>query len=113
VPGPAVVGVQLNVQLAPPVAGAHVAPLSTLTSTAPTEPPPTSTDVPLTLIVLFVGTTAPSSGKPIVETGGERSPVAVLATRPGWIVVGSAPISANRLSVACCIAGVGGSLPRS
>src|SRR5215831_10293341 len=48
---PVTVGVHANVQFAVPVAADHVAPLSTLTSTARTEPPPASADVPLTLIV--------------------------------------------------------------
>src|SRR5262245_31506166 len=61
--GPGVVGVQLNVQLAVPVAGAHVVPPSTLTSTVPTEPA-ASAEVPLMLIGVLVGTTAASSGKP-------------------------------------------------
>src|SRR5580765_7438781 len=75
--GPLVAGVvQLNVQLAPPVAGDHVAPPSTLTSTPRTEPPPASADVPLTVSVVLVGTVAPSSGKPIVEVGAVTSAVA-------------------------------------
>src|SRR5262245_38616802 len=52
---PVTTGVHANVQFVEPVAGDHVVPPSTLTSTARTEPPPASADVPLTVIVVFVG----------------------------------------------------------
>src|SRR5262245_2776619 len=110
---PGTAGVHANVQFVVPVAAAHVAPPSTETSTWRTLPPPTSAEVPFTVIIVPVGYAPPSTGKPIVDAGGETSPVAVAETNPACIVVGCTPISANRFSVACCIRSTAGSWPRS
>jgi hypothetical protein len=46
---------------------------------------------------------APAAGEAIVEVGGVVSVEAVAATRPDCRVAGWTRISANRLTVACCI----------
>ena len=72
---------------------------------AATTPPPESVAVPLIVTVLPFAMVAPADGEVIVEVGGVVSVGAVAATRPDISVAGCTPIMANRLTVACCIAG--------
>src|SRR5580765_1230686 len=113
VTAPVVCGDHANDQLVVPVAGAHVAPPSTDTSTPRTLPPPTSAALPVIVVVAPAGTEPPSSGKPIDDVGALASPDAAAATSPDWSEPACAPISASRFTVACCIASTGASLPRS
>src|SRR5262249_21465397 len=94
---------QLYVQLARPLAGCHVAPPLTETSTPPTTPPPPSVAVPLMVTVLPWVRIEPPVGETIVEVGAVVSVDAVAATSPAWRVAGCTPMSANRFTVACCI----------
>src|SRR5215475_7507010 len=86
------------------VAGCQVVPPSVDTSTPATTPPPASLAVPLTVIAEPFGTVAPCAGDVIAEVGAVASADAVAAVRPGISVVGCAPMSANRFTVACCMA---------
>ena len=54
--------------------------------------------------VVFAGTDPPEAGEVIVETGGVVSAEAVAVVSPVRMVAGWAPMSANRFTVACCIA---------
>ena len=87
------------------VTGCQVEPPSADTSTPATTPPPESVAVPLIVTVLPLLRVAPADGEVIVEVGGAVSAGAVPATRPDISVAGCAPISASRLTVACCMAG--------
>jgi hypothetical protein len=98
-------GVQLYDHDDVPVAGCQVAPLSVETSTPATTPPPASDAVPVTCTAVPLVCVDPPLGELTVDVGGVWSVDAVAATRPGWIVVGCTPMSASRLTVACCIAG--------
>src|SRR5215471_5768192 len=113
VTAPGVCGVQAYVQFAFPVAGAHVVPPSTDTSTPPTLPPldspPASTAVPLIVTVTPAGVVPPLNGNPIDDVGGLASPEADAATRPARSAPACAPISASRFTVACCMASTGAS----
>src|SRR5215467_7518987 len=100
---PTAVGVQVYVQLPVPDAGCHVAP-SRETSTAPTTPPPASLAVPLIVMGTPNSITAPGTGDVIVDVGAVVSLDAVALTTPGMRLPGCAPMSAKRLTVACCIA---------
>src|SRR6185436_11692138 len=66
---PLAAGVQVNVQLSRPVAGCQVAPLSKLTSTAATTPPPPSVAVPLMTTGVPASSSAPDAGARITEPG--------------------------------------------
>src|SRR5215831_6330619 len=96
-------GVQLYDQDVVPVAGCHVAPLSVETSTPATTPPPVSDAVPVIVTAVPLVSVAPPVGAVILDEGGVWSVEAVAATRPACIVVGWTPMSAIRLSVACCM----------
>src|SRR6267378_2739366 len=101
VTAPSVEGLTLYVQFSLPAAGCHVAPPSMETSTPPTTPPPWSVAVP----DMVVGTPAcnPPDTVLTVVTGGVVSVDFVAGTSPGCNVPGCTPISANRLTVACCM----------
>ncbi|TMC02373.1 MAG: hypothetical protein E6J41_30315 [Chloroflexi bacterium] len=96
-----------------PVAGCHVAPLSVDTSTPATTPPPASVAVPVMVTVVPLVSVAPDAGEVMVEVGAVWSVDAVAATRPACIVVGWTPMSAIRLSVACCMLMSGSAGPMS
>ena len=49
----------------------------------------------------------------MVEVGGVVSVEAVAGTKPGLERAGWTPMSANRLTVACCMSRSGAALPRS
>src|SRR6185436_7297064 len=87
---------QLNDQFDVPVARVQVAPPLVDTSTPLSSPPPESTAVAV-----------------IVEVGASASVEAAVATSPAWIEPGWAPMSANRLTVACFIRTSAASDPRS
>src|SRR6266700_908121 len=95
-------GCQEYVQFSRPLAGCHVVPPSTETSTPPTTPPPISVAVPEMLTVLDC-IVEPPLGEVIVELGAVASVDAEAATRPVCRVAGRAPRSANKFTVACCI----------
>jgi len=78
-------------------------PPSTDTSTPPTIPPE-SPALPLIVTGDPKASVAPATGEPIVDDGGVVSDEALAGTRPASIVVGCTPMSARRLTVACCIA---------
>jgi len=107
--------VQVKDQDVVPAAGSQEAPPSVDTSTPETRPPPESAAVPAIVIDEPAATDAPLAGEVIVEVGGARSVDAVAATRPSCTcsVPGCAPMSAKRLTVACCIRRSAGSEPRS
>src|SRR5208283_5779146 len=84
------------------MAGCHGAPSSTETSTPATTPPPGSAAVPLIKIDPKAAV-EPFAGETIVELGGVVSVDAAAVVRPLWRVVGCTPMSAKRLTVACCI----------
>src|SRR5207248_11588553 len=67
---PGAAGVQLYVQFDVPVAGCHVEPPSTDTSTPATTPPPASLAGPVTATVVPCCTELPPAGAPIDELGG-------------------------------------------
>src|SRR5437867_10690896 len=100
---PVLVGVQAKLQFSRPVAGCHVLPPSTDTSTPPTTPPPASVALPVTVIGVPTGMFWPLTGNPTVDVGGVRSVLALAGERPGCSVPGCAAISANKLTVACCM----------
>src|SRR5215831_17757626 len=95
---PDLVGSQVNAHDARPLAGCHVAPPSTETST-PATTPPTSVAVPVT--VTGVPTCAPAGGL-MPELGGAVSVEAVAGSNPDCRLPGWQPISAKRFTVACC-----------
>src|SRR6188472_489928 len=105
-------GVQVYVQLARPLAGCHVLPLSTDTSTPPTTPP-VSDAVPAIVIVVPDWSEAPEVGAVIVEVAATVSVDAEAATRFGCSVLGCTFMSASRLTVACCMRASAAALPRS
>src|ERR671917_2689106 len=94
-------GVQVKLQFSRPVAVCQGPPLIE-TSTAPTLPPPASVAVPWT-VTLPACTDAPLVGEVIWEVGSVVSVEAVAWTRPDCRLPGWTPMSANRLTVACCI----------
>src|SRR6185503_2677384 len=101
VTAPVVAGFQLYDQLARPVAGCHVVPPSTETSMAPTAPP-TSAAVPV-MTVALCGRLAPAAGAVIVDVGAVVSVVAVATDSGACRFAGCTFMSANRLTVACCM----------
>src|SRR5450755_4697730 len=92
------------------LAGCQVVPPSVETSTPATTPPPASAAVPVMVTLLPSAMVAPAAGELIVELGGVVSLDAVVAVNPGSSVAGCAPMSASRLTVACCIFTSGGLL---
>src|SRR5947209_3364873 len=103
---PASVGVQAKVQFCRPVACCHVLPLSTDTST-PATPPPESAAVPVMVMAVPIGILWPLIGNVTVEVGGVRSVLGFAGNKPACNVPGCAPMSANRLTVACCMSALG------
>jgi hypothetical protein len=101
------------VQLSRPVAACQCAPPSVETSTAATIPPPVSVAVPVTVTLCPEGREAFGAGEVIVELGAVASVDCVSWTRPLCSVSGCAPMSASRLTVACCMrpSGAGTELP--
>src|ERR1700674_1268941 len=100
---PCTEGVQKYIQDSRPLAGCQVAPPSTETSTPPTTPPPASVAVPVMVTGIPADTTPPGSGKVIEDVGATVSEEAEAVVRGDCNVAGCTPISANRLTVACCI----------
>src|SRR5207248_5725958 len=99
-------------QLAARRAACHVAPPSTETST-PATVPPTSLAVPMIAMRTPLDTVAPAAGDVTVEVGAVVSLDAAAGTRPACNVCGCTSMSANRLTVACCMRGSGIETPRS
>src|SRR5215211_4027391 len=99
---------QLYDQLEVPLAGCQVAPPSVETSTPATTPPPASVAVPEMVTLAPSVRLAPALGELIVELGAAVSVEAVAGTSPDCSVCGWAPMSANRLTVACFMLGSGG-----
>jgi hypothetical protein len=97
----------VKLQFPRPMAGCHVAPPSSETSTPPTTPPPASLAVPLTVTGLPPCRFAPAAGEVMVEVGGVWSVEAVAGVKPVCNVAGWTPMSANKLTVACCMLGSG------
>ena len=96
------------------MAGCQVAPPSTDTSTPPTTPPPASVAVPV------IGHRGAARDDRAGAGRGDRRRSAASCrstrwprTRPACSVAGCTPMSANRLTVACCMRTSGGALPRS
>src|SRR6267378_3742715 len=110
---PVAPGDQSYVQFVRPLAACHVTPPSTEASTPPTTPPPVSAAVPRIVTRPPLSAVAPSTGDVIVELGATESVDADAALRPDWIDPGCTPMSANRLTVACCMRGSGTEAPRS
>src|SRR2546427_2569637 len=100
--GPPVDGVQWYVQFPCPVARCHDAPPSTETSTAATMPL-ASDAVPLITTSAPTMSVDPLTGETIVDVGAVVSVDAVAATRPAVRLPGCTPMSANKLTVACCM----------
>src|SRR5215471_2444652 len=86
------------------VAGCRVVPPSVETSTPATTPLPVSDADPLTVTAAPSDSVAPEDGDVIVEVGAVVSVDAAAADSPDISVVGCAPISASRFTVACCMA---------
>src|SRR5882672_10661199 len=89
-------------------AGCQLVP-SNETSTPGTAPPPCSVAWPLIVTRVPLGTEAPDAGDTIVELGAKMSADIEAATSgvpsaPSCNDCGWAPMSASRLTVACCIA---------
>src|ERR1700682_1347125 len=110
---PCTVGVQKYIQDSRPLAGCQVAPPSTETSTPPTTPPPASVAVPVIVTGIPADTVPPGSGNVIEDVGATASDEAEAEVRGDCKVAGCTPISANRLTVACCIDASGVLAPRS
>ncbi len=85
------------------VAGCQEAPLSVETSTLATLPPPTSADVPEIVVGCPAMTVAPEAGELMTVVGADVSVDAVARVRPDMSVAGWIPMSAKRLTVACCM----------
>src|SRR6476660_7951471 len=85
------------------VAGCQVVPLSVDTSTPATTEPVAAAAVPLTVTRVPSAIDAPAAGADTVEVGGVRLAEAEAAVRPLSKVAGCAPMSARRLTVACCM----------
>ncbi len=100
---PEVVGVQVYVHDAVPAARCQVAPLSVETSTPATTPPPVSVAVPETVTGAPTAAVEPFAGAVMLAVGGVVSVDLLVATRPVCRVAGWTPMSANRLTVACCM----------
>src|SRR6266550_2254977 len=105
--GPWADGVHTYDQFSWPMASFHVTPPSTDTST-PATAPPGSPALPLIVKAEPTPTVAPPMGDAIVDAGGVVSDDPTAGMRPASIVVGCTPMSAKRLIVACCMAGLAG-----
>ena len=97
--------VPVYVQFARPFAGCHVTPPSSDTSTLATLPAPASVAVPVTVSGLPRTSSTPGCGDVMVVVGGVVSVDSAAGARaassdPGW-----EPMSARRLTIACCIRG--------
>ena len=94
-----------------PVAGCHVVPPSVETST-PATTPPTSLAVPEIVVLAPSWRLAPFAGEAMLAVGFVVSVdfVAVLRPSAGSSANGWTPMSANRLTVACCMFLSGGLL---
>src|SRR5438105_6368798 len=90
------------------VAGCQLAPLSVETSTPATTPPPLSVAVPEMLAWLPSCSASPCPGEAIVVLGASVSDDLPAALSPAISDPGCAPMSANRLTVACSMLGSGG-----
>src|SRR5258707_13479583 len=93
------------------VTGCQVAPPSVETSTPATTPPPASLGVPLMVTAEPSERAAPWEGEVIVEVGGVVSVDAVAVVSPEIGEAGWAPMSAKRLTLACCRARSGAGPP--
>src|SRR4051812_30722590 len=69
--------------------------------------PPESAAAPVTVTADPAVKLLPEAGEVIIEVGAVWSVAAVAATIPVWREPGCAPISANRLTVACCMGTLG------
>src|SRR5206468_6368167 len=81
----------------------QVTPPSSETSTPPTTPPPLSVAVPVTVRYVLLPIVLPAVGLLITVVGAWVSLDWVAAARLAIRVLGWAPMSANRLMVACWI----------
>src|SRR5664279_1847475 len=104
---PTTLGVHEYVQFARPTAGCHVCPPSVETSTPETPPPTESVAVPEMSTVVPAFTVLPGAGAVIVDTGGVVSVDWDADCSPDCRVAGCTPMSAKRLTVACCMSGSG------
>src|SRR5262249_792702 len=84
-----------------PDAGCPVGPPSPETPT-PATTPPESAAVPETVTVVFAPTFPPDTGEEITDDGATVSVDALAGTRPPCRAAGCTPISASKLTVACC-----------
>src|SRR5262249_15429863 len=71
-----------------------------------TTPPPASVAVPVIVTEEPSDKLAPAAGEVIVDVGGVVSVDAVAGVSPDMSVAGCAPMSADRVTVACCLAGL-------
>src|SRR5437660_7126852 len=94
---------QVYDQLVVPFAGCQVVPPSVETSTPATTPPPESVAEPVIVSLLPSASEAPLVGEVIADVGGVASLDCVAAVRPDCRVEGCAPMSASKLTVACCM----------
>ena len=90
-----------------------MAPPSTDTSTPPTSPGAVSVAVPWMVTGVETGSVAPAAGDVTCEAGAVASADAVAGTSVTSSDAGCAPMSASRLTVACCMSGLGAPPPRS
>src|SRR4051794_34086728 len=92
------------VQIVVPVAGCHVLPPSVETST-PATTPPASLAVPVIVVVAPSWRLAPFAGDVMVAVGAVLSVdlLATLSPSAGSSANGCTPMSAKRLTVACCM----------
>src|SRR5689334_21909627 len=100
VAGPASAGTHAYDQLCQPVAGCQVEPPSVETSTPPTTPL-TSLAVPLMTRLTPAGSEAPFASEVMLTDEPVVSVEADAATSPACNVLGCAPMSASRFTVAC------------
>src|ERR1700704_4665632 len=110
---PCTEGVQKYIQDSRPLAGCQVVPPSTETSTPPTTPPPASVAVPVMATGMPADPSPPGSGNGREDVGARVWAEADAEVRGDCKVAGCTPISANRLTVACCIDASGVLAPRS
>ena len=69
--------------------------------------------MPVTGTAEPLGRVAPAVGAVICDEAGVASVDAAAVTRPAWSESGCTPMSAKRLTVACCMRTSGAALPRS
>ena len=77
----------------------------------PTTPPPVSVAVPVMVTGLPAVDSRAGRRRGDRRGRGVVSVEAVAATRPDCSVAGCTPMSANRLTVACCMRDIGAALP--